>query len=107
MFFLAHFFGDSLTMDPYCRIFPVPSEPGTSGVISRGVGVPTVDIDSALRPRTDISTILNRDVSTLTGLDGEARALTLSSLQQWSSSSRASCVGCLRIGLSRRQFPQR
>ena len=46
--------------------FPVPIEvPETNGVISNGDGDPTVDIDSPLRPRTDISTILNDEMSTL------------------------------------------
>ena len=39
--------------EPYCVTFPVPIEvPETNGVISKGDGDPTVDIDSPLRPRT-------------------------------------------------------
>ena len=57
--------GDSLTKVPYCRTFSVPGEvPGTNSPPSKGGEGLTVDIDSLLRPRTDISTILNHDVST-------------------------------------------
>lgn len=74
---LIYAFGDSLTKEPYCKIFPVPGEPGTNGVASKGGGVPTVDIDSPLLPRTDISTILNRKVNTPTHLVGEYRTYPL------------------------------
>ena len=50
--------------DPYCEAFPLPGVfPGTNGVISKGDGDPTVDIDSPLCLRTDISTMLSHEVS--------------------------------------------
>lgn len=53
---LIYAFGDSLTKESYCKILPVPGEPGTDGVASKGGGV--------LTPYTTIFMILNRDVST-------------------------------------------
>lgn len=60
---LTYPFGDSLTIDPYCGVFPLATGvPVTRGVASKGDGDLT-ETDSPLRPRTDISTILNHDMS--------------------------------------------
>ena len=55
-------FGDPRAMVPYC---PTPREPGIKGALSKAAGDPTVDIDSAFRSRTDLSTILDRRIKTL------------------------------------------
>lgn len=57
-------FGDSLRIDPYRTTLPGSGEPGIKGVASKGVGEPMIDIDSALRSRTDLSTILDHQTTT-------------------------------------------
>ena len=43
---------------PYRPTPPGTGEPAIKGVASKGIGDPMIDIDSALRSRTDLSTIL-------------------------------------------------